>query len=64
MTIFPSWSSSTMNRVKTPGRSTMADVRTSDLVLLAHEKALTKQIDVQSVVEAFAMRKSRRVPLL
>ena len=34
------------------------------LVLLAHEKALTKQIDVQSVVEAFAMRKSRRVPLL
>ena len=33
---------SAMNRVKTPGSSTMSDIRTSDLVLHAHEKNLAK----------------------
>ena len=33
---------SAMNRWKTPGRSTMSDIRTSDFVLLAHEKNLSR----------------------
>ena len=35
---------STMNRVKTPGPSSMSDIRTSDLVLLAQEKNLAKVV--------------------
>ena len=53
-----------MNRVKTPGHSTMSDIRTSDLVLLAHEKNLAKGLDIKKLIEAFAKEKSRRVPLL
>ena len=55
---------STINRVKTPGPSTMSDIRTSDLVLLAHENKLAKGLDIKKLIEAFAKRMSRRVPLL
>ena len=37
---------SAMNRVKYPGRSTMSDIRTFDLVLLAHKKNLAKVFDI------------------
>ena len=39
---------STMNRVKTPGPSSMSDIRTSDLVLLAQEKNLAKGLDIKN----------------
>ena len=52
---------STMNRVKTQGRSKMSDIRTSDLVLLAYEKNLAKGLDIKNLIETFAKRKG---PLL
>ena len=53
---------STMNRVKTAKRSKLSDGRTSDLVLLSHEKVLTKAIDIGKVIDKFA-EKPRRVVL-
>ena len=43
-----------MDRVKTPGRSTMSDVRTSYLLMLAHVKNLAKGLDTKKLIEAFA----------
>ena len=53
---------STMNRVKTARRSKLSDGRTSDLVLLSHEKVLTKAIDIGKVIDKFA-ENPRRVVL-
>ena len=55
---------STMNRLKTPKRSKLSDERTSDLVLLSHEKRLTKGLSIESIIDEFATRESRRIPLL
>ena len=53
---------STMNRIKTPMRSSLADERTSDLVLLGHNKDLTKSLDLMAVLDEFA-EQARRIPL-
>ena len=53
---------STMNRVKTPGRSKMFDIRTSDLVLLAHEKSLAKGLDIKKLIKAFAKKRAEESP--
>ena len=53
---------STMNRVKTLGRSKMSDIRTSDIVLLAHEKNLAKGLNIKKLIEAFAKRKREESP--
>ena len=46
------------------GEDPRSDIRTSDLVLFAHEKNLAKGLDIKNLIETFAKRKSRRVPLL
>ena len=48
--------------VLTAKRSKLSDGRTSDLVLLSHEKVLTKAIDIGKVIDKFA-EKPRRVVL-
>ena len=53
---------STMNRIKTPMRSCLADERTSDLVVLGHEKDLTKGVNLSSVLDIFA-KERRRIQL-
>lgn len=53
---------STMNRIKTPIRSCLADERTSDLVVLGHEKDLTKGLNLCSVLDVFA-KERRRIKL-
>ena len=55
---------STMNRVKTKVRNRLFDERTSDLTLLAHEADFTKSLDLGSVLDKFATKKKRRLPLL
>ena len=49
-------------QVLTAKRSKLSDGRTSDLVLLSHEKVLTKAIDIGKVIDKFA-EKPRRVVL-
>ena len=48
-----------MNRVslvKTSGRSLISDIRSTDIVLLAHEKNLAKGLDTKKLIDAFSKR--------
>lgn len=53
---------STLARVLTPYRRTMSHKRKSNLVILAHEKAITSNLDMDKFVRVFAKR-SRRLLL-
>ena len=50
-----------MNRVKTHIRSLLSDERTSDLTLLAFEKKILKNLDVNIIIDKFVQKKSRRI---
>ena len=54
---------SCMNRVKTKICNLLSDERTSDLTLLAFEKELTMAVSTDQIIDAFATKKSRHVPL-
>lgn len=53
---------STLSRVLTPFRRTMLHERKRNLVILAHEKAITTGLDMDAFVRTFA-QKSRRLML-
>lgn len=57
---------STMKRVKTYLRSTMADQRLNDLCLLAIEREMSHDLlnDPSSVITKFAMLAERKLPLI
>ena len=57
---------STMKRVKTYLRSTMADQRLNDLCLLAIEREMSRDLlnDPSSVITKFAMLAERKLPLI
>ena len=55
---------SCMNRVKTKLRNRLSDERTSDLTLLAHEGDVTRALKLGNVIDRFARKKERKVPLL
>ena len=42
----------------------MSEIRTSDIVLLAHDKNLAKGLDIKKLIEAFAKRKQNSPPSL
>ena len=54
---------STMNRVKRPRRATLSDERTSDLTTLAHERELTKALDIEGIIDEYASSQKRNIPL-
>jgi len=57
---------STMKRIKTYLRSTMADQRLNDLCLLTIEREMSNEllIDPSSVIDKFALMAERKLPLL
>lgn len=52
---------STLARILTPFRRTMLHKRKENLVILAHEKTITNNLDMEKFVDLFAMRSRRLV---